>query len=156
MSQEFELDNITIEADISGDTETLKTLDGVRDRYEEELADKMREHFHAVFLTGENKILGDREINVGASNYTVVDLADIIRTAALVNATAVIIAHNHPSGDHTPTEKDINVTEKLYNLLDLVDVTLLDHVIISRNGAYSMKHEQPEIFEINEGDNNDE
>ena len=67
------------------------------------LKNELKEHFYAVYLNGKNKIIGDKLITLGTTNASLTDIPDIVRTALLSNSSAVILVHNHPSGDPTPS-----------------------------------------------------
>jgi DNA repair protein RadC len=80
-------------------------------------------------------------ISLGQSMQTSLDVKDIVRTAVLTDASAVILVHNHPSGNCEPTDSDLTATEKVQDALETFGVQLLDHVIISRKDCNSMKQE---------------
>jgi len=64
---------------------------------------------------------------------------DVVRPAVLIGARAVVLVHNHPSGDPAPSAEDVTVTEQVRDALDLFDVDLLDHVIVGRDTCHSMR-----------------
>ena len=109
------------------------------------LEDEIKEHIYAVYLNNKNKIIGDKLITLGTSNASLVDTQDITRVALLCNAQAVVLCHNHPSGDPTPSSDDVNVTQKIKKALNYFDIKMLDHIVIGKNGSVSMK-EIGEIF----------
>lgn len=131
--------NVTVTAELhESDPETLTSLGDVRRKFGD-LGDEMKEHAYAVFLNASNEVMAEKLIGLGSVSATGIDCADVVRTAALTNAAAVILVHNHPSGDPTPTQPDVDVTEAVRDTLDLLDIDLLDHVIITRNGSHSMR-----------------
>ncbi|WP_435185102.1 JAB domain-containing protein [Halobellus sp. EA9] len=138
----YEFGTITVQAEICEDqNQQIKTKSDVLERYGS-LQDEVKERLYAVFLTRSNRFIGDKLVSLGSQGATQFDAPDVIRTASLVNAGAVILVHNHPSGDPTPSKTDIERTEQLYNTLENLGIDLLDHVIIAPNNAHSMKQEQ--------------
>ena len=108
------------------------------------LKNEPKEHFYAIYLNGKNKIIGDKLICLGTTTASLTDVQDIVRTALLSNSSAVILIHNHPSGDPTPSSDDVEATQKIRKTLDFFDIKLLDHIVIG-NSCVSMK-EIGEIF----------
>lgn len=98
-----------------------------------------QESFFVLFLTGGQKVLGYRCISTGTTNYTPVDAKHIFGIAVKCNARAIILAHNHPSGQLYPSKEDIDITEKLTKGGKLLDIQVLDHIIINpaRDDYYS-------------------
>lgn len=85
-----------------------------------------------------NKCLGIAFIGEGSTTQTVIDCQYIGRLALLTNAQSVILCHNHPSGNLKPSSHDIKATKELNIALDLFKITVLDHLIISEGGYYSL------------------
>ena len=134
-----ELGNITVKAKIQKqEPDTVQSLHDVIRRYEP-LKHEQKEHLYAVFLTNGNRFIGDKLIGLGTSDTVQTDLQDIVRTAALTNAGAAILVHNHPSGKAIATEKDVQVTQEAHEVLEKINVQLLDHVVITRDSNYSMR-----------------
>lgn len=141
-----ELGNLTVKAEIQEqETDTVGSLHDVVNRYES-LKHKQKEHLYAVFLTNSNQFIGDKIIGLGSRDTVEIDIQDVVRTAALTNAGAIILIHNHPSGSSTATTKDIEVTQEAHEVLDKINVELLDHVIISKTSHYSMRRENDGPF----------
>jgi len=137
VKQEF--DTLTVKAEVQEEKRgTVKSLHDVINRYES-LKYEQKEHLYAVFLTNSNQFIGDKIIGIGSRDTVETDLQDVIRTAALTNAGAVILVHNHPSGNTRATAKDVEVTRKARDVLEKINVELLDHVIISKTENYSMR-----------------
>ncbi len=96
-----------------------------------------REHFVAIWLDRRLRPIGAPEVlSIGSDRATVVDARYILRRALLANATAAIVAHNHPSGDVSPSSEDYAVTSKLKAACDVVGVQLLDHLIHGDDGEW--------------------
>jgi DNA repair protein RadC len=102
-------------------------------------AQQLQERLGAAFLDSRHRIVRQREIFVGTTNRTLVSTGDIIRFALLDGACAVVIYHNHPSGNPTPSLEDETFTRKLQQSLGLVDIELIDHLIIGAHGYLSMR-----------------
>lgn len=100
-----------------------------------------RESFYALFLDRGNKALGYFLVSIGGISGTVIDPRLIFQVALKANASAIIVAHNHPSGNREPSETDIIITGKLMEAGGLLDIQLLDHLILVPEGYYSMADE---------------
>mgnify|MGYP002763431999 CR=1 FL=1 len=137
---EYSFGTIKIEAEVEECSDTVATLSHIRERYSW-LRKKQKEHLYAVYLNNDNQVIGDKLISLGQSVQTSLDVKDIVRTAVLTDASAVILVHNHPSGNCEPTGSDLKATEKVQTALQTFGVQLLDHVIISRKDCHSMKEE---------------
>lgn len=98
-----------------------------------------QERLGAAFLDSRQRILRQREIYVGTINSALVSTRDIISLALLHNATGIVVFHNHPSGNPTPSGEDLSFTRKLEQSLTLVDVELVDHLIVGSHRYYSMR-----------------
>ncbi|MEW5845575.1 MAG: DNA repair protein RadC [Bacteroidota bacterium] len=101
------------------------------------LADLPYEEFWVLLLNKSNKIIDRIKVSQGGVGGTVVDPKLVLKHAVERLASAVIVIHNHPSGNPQPSDKDIALTEKLKNAAQLFDITLLDHVIITDGECYS-------------------
>lgn len=100
------------------------------------------ECFWCLFLSRSNKVLGFSVISRGGVNGTVADPKIIMQNALLANASGIILAHNHPSQNTRPSQQDINLTKKMKSAGELLDISVLDHIIItSENGYYSFADE---------------
>lgn len=89
-----------------------------------------RELVYVVSVDSKNKPIATELISMGGVNSSIVDIGNIFKHALLANATGVIIAHNHPSGDVTPSVEDIRVTKRIEEAGKLLNLPLLDHVIV--------------------------
>ena len=97
------------------------------------LRDAKKEFFVIVLLDARNKPIKQIEISKGTINSSAVDPKDIVKEAMLNSASAVILAHNHPSGDTEPSEEDIAITDRIKNACELVNIRVIDHIILGRN-----------------------
>jgi DNA repair protein RadC len=96
------------------------------------------EVFHALYLNTQHHVLRSEELFRGTLSQTQVYPRDIVARALAANAAAVIVAHNHPSGNCEPSADDIRITERIKSALALVDIRLLDHVIVTAAGTTSL------------------
>lgn len=96
-----------------------------------------KEHFLLVTLNGGHEIIQIHVITVGTLNRTLIHPREIFSVAMRDNAAAIIVSHNHPSGNCEPSEEDIQVTETLHKVSVIMGIELLDHVIVSREGYFS-------------------
>ncbi len=101
------------------------------------LADLPHEEFWALLLNKANKVIDKVRVSQGGVAGTVVDVRIIVKAAVEKLASSVIIAHNHPSGNPKPSDKDLSITKKLKDAANLFDIALLDHLIITDNECYS-------------------
>ena len=100
------------------------------------LAHLDQEEMHVILLDTRNRVLGIQAVYKGSLNSSVVRVGEIFRAAIEAPAAAVIIAHNHPSGDPAPSPEDVNVTRQLVKAGKLLDIEVLDHVVISQGGQF--------------------
>lgn len=98
-----------------------------------------REHFIAVLLDGRHRVVGIDIVAVGDSMACPVHPREVFKAAILANAAAIIAAHNHPSGDLVPSPEDKATTKRLAEAGTLLGIPLLDHLIVTGAGFYSMK-----------------
>lgn len=103
-----------------------------------QLRDKKNETFVALFLDSQHRVLAYEELFSGTINAASVHPRPIVERVLRLNAAALILAHNHPSGLSDASHQDFAVTERLRHALELVDVRLLDHLVIGDNEVYSI------------------
>ncbi|KAF0221149.1 MAG: DNA repair protein [Geobacteraceae bacterium] len=94
------------------------------------LRHETKEYFLAIHLDGKNRICCVDEVSVGSLNQSVVHPREVFKTALLSSAAAIILLHNHPTGDPTPSREDIEITKRLREAGELIGVKVLDHIII--------------------------
>lgn len=97
------------------------------------------ERMYMLALNVKNDVLGITEVSKGGLHRTVSDPREMFRTAILLNAASVIVAHNHPSGDPTPSIEDIKSTERVNLAGELLGIPLADHIVISENSYFSFR-----------------
>ena len=103
---------------------------------------EVQEHFIAIFLSQANKIIGYYHHSTGTINATMVDVELLTAVAVKTLAKAVIISHNHPSGNLTPSEADRSLTRNIVKALKYFDIMLIDHIIVTKNGYYSFNEKR--------------
>ncbi|MNJ95310.1 hypothetical protein D3C87_130200 [compost metagenome] len=102
---------------------------------------ELQEHFKVMLLNQGNKVLGIFSMSAGGVSATVVDRKLIFATALKANASKIILAHNHPSGSLRPSTSDIDLTKMIVTAGKILEITVLDHLIITREGYYSFADE---------------
>jgi len=105
----------------------------------EDIIDQEKEHFWIIGLTTRNKILFVELVSLGSVNATTVEPMNVFRVAILKNAVQVILVHNHPSGDLTPSMADGDVTDRLIQVGRIINVQVIDHLIISPESYISFE-----------------
>lgn len=98
-----------------------------------------QERLGAAFLDARHRILKQREIYIGTMDSALVSTRDIVQFTLTEHAKALVVYHNHPSGDSTPSDQDITFTTKLMQALAMVDIELVDHLVIGAHGFQSMR-----------------
>lgn len=102
-----------------------------------DLQRETKEHFLALHLDGKNRIICLDRVSTGSLNQSIVHPREVFKGALLSSAAAVVLVHNHPSGDPTPSTEDREITRRLREVGDLVGIKVLDHVIVGEGGYVS-------------------
>jgi len=113
----------------------------VFDKMQPRLADLSHEEFWVVLLNQASKVLDTVRISQGGLSETSVDLRLIFRSALLAKASAMILCHNHPSGNNKASSADVKLTEKIVNAGKIMGITVLDHIIVAESSYYSFADE---------------
>ncbi len=106
------------------------------------LAHLDQEEFHVLLLDTRNRVLGVQVIYKGSLNSSVIRVGEVFRPAIEAPAAALIVAHNHPSGEVSPSPEDVAVTRQLVQAGKLLDIELLDHMVIGQGGQYASLKER--------------
>ena len=101
------------------------------------IGDIEKEEFWAVYLNQSNRIIRKERLSSGGLTGTYVDIRLIMKAALLCNATGMIIAHNHPSGNEKPSGEDNRITEQVKKAAETLNIRMIDHVIVTSNTYYS-------------------
>ncbi len=102
---------------------------------------QLQEEFKVLLLNRANVVLGIYNLSKGGVSGTMVDIKLLLASAIKANASSIIIAHNHPSGNLKPSENDTRLTRKIKDGAKLLDVTLLDHLVVTKDSYYSFSDE---------------
>jgi len=103
------------------------------------MRESKKEHFIELCLDTKNQILKEETVSVGSLNANIVHPREVFKTALAESAAHIIVVHNHPSGDPTPSREDIEITKKLVEAGKIIGIDVLDHVIIGNDRHFSMK-----------------
>jgi len=96
-----------------------------------------REHFWALVLSTKNRLLRMVEVSVGSLNTSIVHPRELFKEAVRASAASIVVVHNHPSGDPTPSAADLQLTRRLAKAGEVLGIELLDHVVIGDGGAHA-------------------
>ena len=110
-------------------------------RLAQDIADQDREHFAVVLLNTKNRVLGVDVVSVGTLDASLVHPREVLKAAILTNAASVVICHNHPSSDATPSAEDLRISKALKNAGEIMGITVLDHVILTADSYLSLREE---------------
>ncbi|OEF98109.1 hypothetical protein BHF71_03225 [Vulcanibacillus modesticaldus] len=105
----------------------------------EDMKHLKQEHFIALLLDTKNQIIAKETISIGSLNSSIVHPREVFKPAIKKSVSAIIVVHNHPSGDPTPSKEDIEVTNRLVEAGNILGIDLLDHVIIGDSRYISLK-----------------
>lgn len=106
-----------------------------------ELTFKKKEHFVAILLDTKNVIIAEETISIGDLSSTIVNPREVFKPAIKKSAKSIILVHNHPSGNPTPSMEDLQITKRLVDAGEILDISVLDHIIIGKDKFYSFKKE---------------
>ena len=112
----------------------------LRDKWDNNTIE-LQEEFKVLLIDRDNTVLGIYSLSKGGIAGTVVDVRLILVAALKAKASAIILAHNHPSGNLRPSGQDLNLTKKIIKATKLLDIDLLDHIILSNQDYYSFRDE---------------
>ena len=113
----------------------------------EELKFEKKEYVKLFLLNNKNEILKNINTAIGGSNFANINMQEIIGEALKIKAPKMILVHNHPTGDPTPSRADITFTDRLYNATKMFDIELLDHIVIGNDAYKSIFVETKKIAE---------
>jgi DNA repair protein RadC len=105
-----------------------------------------REHFVVLMLDGRHRPIAYQVVSVGTATASLVHPREVFQAAVSIGAVAVIVAHNHPSGDPSPSREDREVTERLNRAGEVMGIRLLDSVVVADSGFHSIREEDPDQF----------
>lgn len=120
------------------DIEPLRTQQDILARLSE-IRTKQQEYFICISLDGGQRLIAQRTITIGTLDTVLVHPREVFADAIADRAASVIVAHNHPSGDATPSQKDVSLTQQLAAAGQLLGITLRDHIIVTKNDQFSYR-----------------
>lgn len=103
------------------------------------VSDSRQEEFHVVTLDTKNQVIDTHRITIGTLNASLVHPREVFRAAIKDSAASVILVHNHPSGDSTPSSEDLAVTRRLESAGELLDIKVLDHIVLGSSSGTSIR-----------------
>ena len=117
----------------------INNADDIYNNFSLLLKEEKQEVFMVIFLNIKSHIIKYEKLFVGGISNSVVDVNLILKKALIYGASKIICLHNHPSGDPTPSVQDILITKKIIKMCEVVDIKMLDHIIIGKEGYISLK-----------------
>ena len=130
---------VNLQPEPTGDLPAMKSPQDVHDLLAPEMSALAQEQLRVLILNRRNRLLGQRVVYQGNAFSAMIRPAEVLRPAILENATSIIVVHNHPSNDTTPSPEDIQATRELAEAGKIMGIEVLDHVIIGGNGFISLK-----------------
>lgn len=106
-----------------------------------DMGDLQREHFNIVMLDNKNYIIEVYNVSIGSLNSAIVHPREVFRNAIRRSSASIILAHNHPSGDVSPSKEDIAITKRLVECGELMGIAVLDHIIVGKTEYFSFKEQ---------------
>ena len=128
-----------VREDTKGDLIPILQQTDVYELVKDELTNSDREVFLSVMLTSRNHLIGVETVSIGSVNSAILSPREVFKGALLANAVSIILCHNHPSGDLSPSEEDIRITKRLIEVGELLGVKVLDHLIVSDQGYRTLR-----------------
>jgi DNA repair protein RadC len=119
----------------------------VVDQVQYQMAGLDQEELWVLLLDTRNQLLQIKHLYKGSLNASTVRLAEIFRAGIRDNAAALIVVHNHPSGDPSPSPEDIHLTKQLNEAGQLLELPVLDHIIVGKRGFMSIKSLYPDLWQ---------
>lgn len=121
--------------ELHGEAPLLDNPESIANYLREQMREHQVEYFHAVLLNTRRKLIRVEQISQGLVDTILVHPREVFKSAIAANASALVLVHNHPSGDPTPSPADITVTRDLIRAGQLLKIEVLDHVILGRRAA---------------------
>ena len=119
----------------------LSSWDALLDYCRTAMSHAETEHFRILFLDRRNVLIADEEQGRGTVDHVPVYPREVVRRALQLNASALILVHNHPSGDPTPSDADVAMTDRIRVAADSVGITIHDHLVIGKSAEVSFRAE---------------
>lgn len=120
----------------------VKSSEDVVKLVKPKLKDKKKEYFLILSLDSRNNLIKISDISIGSLTANLVHPREVFKEAIQTSAVSVVLVHNHPSGDATPSENDVEITEQLIKAGEIIGISVLDHIVISNQDYKSMKDKE--------------
>jgi len=104
-----------------------------------DLREKRKEYFIALYLNARNQLLHRETISIGTLSSSLVHPREVFQPGVTLSAAGIIMAHNHPSGDTTPSQEDLRLTDRMVKAGEIMGIEVLDHLIVGGDGFFSFK-----------------
>jgi DNA repair protein RadC len=111
----------------------------VHRHFHQRLRDSRREHFMVLLLDGRHRVMSESQISQGTLTASLVHPREVFRPAVQAAAAAIVLVHNHPSGDPTPSPEDLDVTRRLVAAGEVIGIRVVDHVVVADSGFHSFQ-----------------
>lgn len=129
------------EGSIQSDRKVIRTPEDAYQILKDYFANLPSEHFVALLMDTKNHVRAFSPVSIGTLNASIVHPRELFQRAILGNCSSVILSHNHPSGDPTPSPEDIELSHKLCEAGKILDIVILDHLIIGESCYFSLKEQ---------------
>lgn len=120
---------------------SIKCAKDVFEYASQRLQSNDKEQVIILHLDSKNRVIKDEVISIGTLNASIIHPREVFKSAIRESANSIILVHNHPSGDPAPSEEDKQITKRLNEAGKLLDIEILDHVIVGKDGYYSFKEQ---------------
>ena len=120
-------------------TSSSDAIEFCRTHFRRLITDALQEEFHIVSLSTKNSVIRTHQITVGTLDASLVHPREVFRQAIKDSASSIILAHNHPSGDSTPSREDIAVTQRLTDVGTTIGIEVLDHIVLGKERCVSIR-----------------
>lgn len=124
------------------DSDVTTLIKGAKDVFlylESRLTHEKQEHFMAIYLDTKHHVIREKMLFLGGLDVSLVHPREVFKEALHISASCIIVAHNHPSGDPTPSKADIEITSALFQTGKIMQIPILDHVIIGKKSFFSFR-----------------
>lgn len=127
------------EGSLPYNTQVIKSPEDAIELLNDFIGDTDREYFVEICVNTKNKPIAIHTVSIGTLYSATVHPREVFKAAVLSNAAAIILGHNHPSGDPSPSREDIDITKRLSDAGEILGITIMDHIIIGNGKGYSLK-----------------